>query len=479
MSCKTLVLILTLMTVLIPMVHGDGAFVAGRSGTHDRITEPKQKAILLYHEGWEHLELEAICNGSSSRFVWLVPTPSIPELRTLFDGDIENFDCDSSGYWKERRFWFDSAKILEDRWLDPEDRHIWGMCDSIPYVSDRIGILENYVSVDELHASYDVSVLRPKNKSDIMKWLIRNGYTTTSEQSLVLADYIRQGWVFTAMKVDTTKEDKDWIHSEPKIDTTGPVRTESKEHRLKQIMLNFSTPVPIYPLRISSPNAGNTEVILYTFSDRGLYTPRLHMEWSEDYTFHNQMPFTGNPRFSSMADQLKHEDVMCHEWFYGNPAHEPLHFPSEIHGRMTKYIGTLSTQEMTRDITFNPSDKNEVIRRPLPHMPFLLNLGMLTMAIFAVLVSFPIFLGISVGLFIISLTEFAKHCRRACTRALIIWTAIAVLFTREGILQPLFYPFLNNATFYRIVGLISLTLILVLVAALVLKVKGCAQHEEC
>jgi hypothetical protein len=64
---------------LVSTALGDGCFVFKWDKAID-ITEPSQKAIIVYDSGREDLLLQVKYEGPLKEFGWLIPVPSVPEV---------------------------------------------------------------------------------------------------------------------------------------------------------------------------------------------------------------------------------------------------------------------------------------------------------------------------------------------------------------------------------------------------------------
>lgn len=211
------------------VVAADGCFVW--TNEHIDITEPEQKAVIVYDEGREDLVLEVKFSGPAREFGWVVPLPSRPQM---FPGKARVFEY-LSMRTQERRFGQSPRALV----------HVgsgFGGASSVRVLErSRVGI-------------YDTAVLASDTGEDLETWLRENDFRLTPGAKTVFDEYIRMKWIFVAMRIAPEEADST-AASELAAGTIQPIR------------FRFETPEPVYPLRISSINNGATDVLLYLVAD--------------------------------------------------------------------------------------------------------------------------------------------------------------------------------------------------------------------
>ncbi len=108
----------------------------------------------------------------------------------------------------------------------------------------------NSVTVHNRHTvgSYETVVVSAQKADELLDWLKSNGFATPPEITPVIADYIKDGWVFAAARL---------------------TRTESKgASAIHPLMFTFPTQKPVYPMRLTGVGNGNLKVDLYVFGDQ-------------------------------------------------------------------------------------------------------------------------------------------------------------------------------------------------------------------
>ncbi len=234
----------------------DGMFV-WRKGAD--LNEPSQKAVILHKDGQEDLVLQVKYQGPAVDFCWIVPTPSRPEVAAV-DGDL-----------------FEELSLYTQR------RGKWGYRQADTADKDVEVIERKKVGV------FDTTILEASDASKLLAWLKRNDYVFPDRQVHILEHYTSQPkpWVFTAMRV----------HAEDMNEDTAQ---KLREGTIQPIRLTFESKRTIYPLRISTVNAGQTEVLLYVFAE----TPMTHA-WFEEGTAPHLWDF----------NDLTEEDLMYKSFF--------------------------------------------------------------------------------------------------------------------------------------------------------------------
>ncbi|GGU28079.1 DUF2330 domain-containing protein [Nocardioides albus] len=187
-------------------------------------------AFLSWAEEGERERLEMLLGITTDTpdLAVLVPTPTVPAVT---QGDPERFD-------ELARLATPPAK--EDWSLFGEDG-AGAPPGKAPEVISRT-VLEDVVA----------TVIEGGDASGVAGWLRTNGYATKPELEPVIADYLDDGWRFTAVKM---RGDKPFDgYADP-------------------IVLTFDTPSLVYPMRLSSAAEKPGEVTVFTL-DRTFRSPR-------------------------------------------------------------------------------------------------------------------------------------------------------------------------------------------------------------
>lgn len=219
-----------------------GMFRREGPGVRRDIQEPSQKALLVYRGGVEDLILQVRYAGATPDFAWIVPTPSRPRIGTC------------------RRDLFHALSLFT-RHTAPA-RGGGGMGDA--FGGAGVQVLER-----RQVGYYDVSILDANDPRALLQWLNGNGYVVSPRTTGVFEDYIRRGWVFTALRIDLERAGE----GDPKR-----VQALLAEGDLQPLRLTFRAPAPVYPLKISSLNGGVTELLLFLMTEAPVQAPPGYTE---------------------------------------------------------------------------------------------------------------------------------------------------------------------------------------------------------
>lgn len=208
----------------------DGCFVPRhRPGVRPQdISEPNQKALIVFQDGMEDLIVQARYQGGSEDFAWLVPTPVRPRVGK----------CSNKLFHELSRFTAPSLMPASSRSETTGGAHRDNV---VVYERKQVGV-------------YDVTVLGASGAGGLLHWLNTHGYAVSSRLKGLLDEYIHRGWTFTAMRIDLRKAGGG---------NPDKVRRLLASGELQSLRLTFAATQPIYPLKISSANRGSTEILLY------------------------------------------------------------------------------------------------------------------------------------------------------------------------------------------------------------------------
>jgi hypothetical protein len=429
-------LLLVILSIFIIMSHAcaDGAFFGERSvivpKSSDKvtyagdITEPTQKAILIYCKGIEQLALEVSFKGDASKFAWLVPTPAKPEVTKI---DQPLFHDIHNATLPEVKYWLDSDLLLGDI----ESRSSLRSSGYLSAGSGGAPVAERkHLDVEVLDqkpiGQYDIAVLRAGNEGDLLEWLTRNGYAISPSVSPVLTDYIHRGWVFTAMRVNTAYQ--------------ASAGERLSEGVLQSLSFKFKSSEPIYPLKISSLNKGKTDVLIYLWSDIRYDEPLLKTEWSVD-----SLPFVDLDDIVRIPDSGHTSGV---SWTGRH--------------RLTKFTASFAPEQMSRDLLFKSSATNEVTPIPPISPPPIDNLGMLSLLILACVTSAPVSAGVTAWAFFLAVSRMAKRSGWTWVYTAAICAVVNYFAFSGGLFASLIYKYCVHEQDFRLWGIAAFALVAVL-----------------
>ena len=352
--------------VLICLVAADAAMADGKFYVLDEtpVGVPYQRALIIHDGATETLLLQSVYLISdqtpATEIAWVVPVPAIPELGSTSHDDAWDVFIPLSALTVPRVTrvgtvlwivlpWAVALTISvcliswligrPKRWptrrwhLDPR-LSIALIVFSLAFlvvcllparrdfgIKDLVNVIE-YAQV----GVYDVHVLRSTDATALLDWLRNGGFHFNDADKAVLDDYIERGWYFVASKV---RVDED--HHEEALVADGLVAP---------LMLKFNTPQPVYPLALTATVGRPTELLLYVISrSKVTCDDRLN-------TAH------AGPTYSGLLDPLID---------YAEPPH--LVSASMVDFRyVTKFKGTLNSDEMKKDLVFSPAPDDEPVR---------------------------------------------------------------------------------------------------------------------
>lgn len=174
---------------------------------------------------------------------------------------------------------------------------------------------------------YDVKVVRSQSAEGILGWLKENGFGFNDGDVQVFEDYVNRNWCFVVAKV------------QPESGTEE--RKIVSGNMVDPLILRFKTDRPIYPLALTSTIGAETEVLLYTLSEKKLTCgERLTLRCATKTT---QWKF---------SDLVGGAETQAATLFANVPELATL----------CKFKKRLKPQEMKEDIVFDFAPDNELYR---------------------------------------------------------------------------------------------------------------------
>lgn len=211
-------------------LHADGCFVFRWRNKDVDIHEPSQKAAIYWSKGQEVLVLQVKYEGAAEDFGWIVPLPSKPKVTAIPEKESPFEELSKNTQWRD------------------EIREIHALKSGAPSQKEVKVLERKTVGV------YDVAVLKARDASALARWLKRHHFSFPAGQEAVLQHYVARDWVYVAMRIDRAALN------------TG-LTNKLRSGELQPIRFDFASGEMVYPLRISSANAGEAEVLLYIMSE--------------------------------------------------------------------------------------------------------------------------------------------------------------------------------------------------------------------
>ena len=187
----------------------------------------QQKAVIFYEDNTETMILTSSFQGNAKDLVWIVPTPSKPEVTKSSD-----------------KVFINVAKLAMPKY----DRG-FGYAKVMSAAKGELQEAGGVVVLESKQVDYyDVNVLLATNTQDLVKWFNEHNYSYPETYSYVIKSYIDKGWYFTAIRIS------------PESQGATEVVRDLKEGNPTPIKMTFLSDKIIFPLKISSvdfPNSDN------------------------------------------------------------------------------------------------------------------------------------------------------------------------------------------------------------------------------
>jgi hypothetical protein len=254
---------------------------------------PEQRALLHYADGTETLVIETSFTGGGSNVAWVLPLPAPPKVESA-----------STGLFPTLQVIFSPKIVLSVApwWLAlPIAAILFGLYRLVqrsglilillllllvlllaPLFLPGLGVTRSagistsaLASVRVLNRQraglFDTVTLRSTDPTALLHWLEENGFSAPTNIAPVLADYVRDGWVFTAAGLDGNAENAS-------IQATHP------------LTFTFKTSQPVYPLRLTSKASTSCRVDLYVFGPGRASIPGFTVQRCERPTYEETQP---------------------------------------------------------------------------------------------------------------------------------------------------------------------------------------------
>lgn len=168
--------------------------------------------------------------------------------------------------------------------------------------------------------SYETAIIEAKDANALRAWFQTNGYAMPPSADSVVADYVRDGWVFAAAKLrrDAGSGELSSVHP---------------------LSFQFATTQPVFPMRLTGVESGPVQVALYLFGEERATADGFRVAHCEQPEF--SIPSTEKYRVPP-AQRLKMDiqHSLIREWVLGSKT-------------ATKLVATLSPDAMKRDVAIH------------------------------------------------------------------------------------------------------------------------------
>lgn len=306
LSNRHIIFVPLIVLFLTAGLYADGCFVWKKGAD---LNEPTQKAIIYWKKGKEIMVLQVKYEGAAEDFAWIVPLPGKPEVSAI-DAEKSPF-AEISLYTQLRRRWgFKGRATVEEGAVTVLERKIVGV--------------------------YDVAILAASDAGALSEWLNNNGYAFPEKRKDVLAHYTKKKWVYVAMRIDRKALESDEVK-------------KLKSGELQPIRFTFAAKEMVYPLKISSVNAGETEVLLYLLADAPMVVKGEHKQ--AGFSIEENIPYG----FSVYTMRYRDPEYGTYRKAAGKElplTWEALGLTKDKKLSLCKYRAVYKVEEMTDDLVF-------------------------------------------------------------------------------------------------------------------------------
>ena len=330
-------------------------------------TIPYQRALILFRDGRETLVLQSKYEiprtPAKVSLGWVVPVPAVPEVASMPAGSAQSMFWELSMRSRPRvTSLFDMiAYVLffgllglslmtlllgllsyvfpfPPWFLRNRDRLIRFpfyslltliLMSPIAFISARAWKGGDYgvdVIAEHRVGIYDVKVVKATDTGELIAWLQAHEFKFGDEDKSGFESYVSKGWCFVVANIRPTAE-----QTEREIVAEGLVAP---------LILRFPVKAPIYPVALTATGHHDTEILIYLVCETKMACDnrlKLRFAGERDST-------------RSLIWLLDTEPAE----FFSPEGPEELFAPY-----LCKFRDTLTSAQMTQDITFSPASDNE------------------------------------------------------------------------------------------------------------------------
>lgn len=302
----------------------------------DVIMVADESAVIVWDSAkqTQHFIRSATFKGSKRDLGFIVPSPSVPELKEADQGvfDILKKALEPKVVYRDK---YEYEWSLLDAML-PKGAMTTASRNFDTAGAPRGGGVE--VLQAQSVAGYDATSLKASNSGELNRWLVKNGYIAKPDFASWLEPYTKKGWIVTAFKIS-------------KPDGASEAFSSSL------VRMSFQTPKPFFPYREPSGQregeAKNTFRALRVFF---IGSERMEGTLGEE-------PERGWPGQARWSDDLKvHLEPAKLQNLAKGLALKPDQLPAQM--RMTSFEDYSMPRPGFEDVYFRKSARQESILPP-------------------------------------------------------------------------------------------------------------------
>ena len=209
MKIGSFFLILIVLAV-VPIASADGLFFRPNYYSQD-ILQPEQKALVIQDGNIERLIIQVNFEGRMDDFAWIVPVPSIPEIKKADPQIFLNLNrqTEPNIIQSPLKIAFFPIGILA---FMPA-----ASLNSVNVISEKqVGI-------------FATAVLSSSDPKALEEWLRKNNYAIPEGSGELFKYYVDKGWYFVAARISLAPFDESLLNSLKKIDERINSKGTAKE----------------------------------------------------------------------------------------------------------------------------------------------------------------------------------------------------------------------------------------------------------
>lgn len=294
-----------------PATRGDGKVFPPIGIAHAET--PAQRALIHWEAGTETLVVETSVRSAATNLAWVLPLPSqptsiravdrglFPTLQTTFQARV---------ILTRMQWWIGGlvlvAVILVLRWhfqrklpartldvlvvllvllilssmLLPALSRAGGSAGASGAPDSTVQLLARTRA-----GVFDITTLAAGRAEDVVDWLRNNGFAAGDDTLPLLRDYVSHGWVFAAARVSSPDP--------------GELTA------LDPIAFTFTSPKPIYPMRLTGVGSASLRCDLYVFGPARATTPG----WREVYCARPRYETNSTPQTAPWGLRVRHSEL--------------------------------------------------------------------------------------------------------------------------------------------------------------------------
>jgi hypothetical protein len=229
----------------------------GRGPAITRVGE--QITYAFFKDGVETFVIRPSFSGNVDNFGMLIPFPSAPAIRKVPDDLFAHIAAA-----------IDPPEVV----IDLRPRALY----SQKAFSARFGAVAEHaapLSRDEVRVisqeavgMYEVTVLETGSAKALKAWMDRHGYRYPKGMDAPVADYIRDGWPFVAVKTRVSRKSATTPQAGMRNVKPGLPQGSSFAGNVQAMGFRFRSTKPVIPMRLSAFNAGKLRNIVYFLSEK-------------------------------------------------------------------------------------------------------------------------------------------------------------------------------------------------------------------